>query len=60
MMNLSSPITRVMFFTIHVESSLVARRNSKFCRNSFNASVKKRDYVIDCTLYGWRLKCLRC
>ena len=52
MMNFSSPITRVTLFTIHVESSLVARRNSKFYRNSFNASVEKGDYVIDCMLYG--------
>ena len=32
--------------------SLVAQRNSKFCRNSFNASVEKPDYVIDYMLYG--------
>ena len=50
--NLCSPITRVTFSTIHVESSLEAQRNSKFCRNSFSASVEKGNYVIDYMLYG--------
>ena len=51
-MNFSSLITRVTFFTILVESSPVAQRNSKFCKNSFNASVEKGDCMIDCMLYG--------
>ena len=43
---------RVTFSTIHVESSPEAQKNSKLCRNSFNASVEKRDYKIDYMLYG--------
>ena len=43
---------RVTFSTILVESSPEAQRNSKFCGNSFNASVEKGDYVIDYMLYG--------
>jgi hypothetical protein len=50
--SLCSPITRVMFFTILVESSRVAQRNSEFCRNSFDASVEKGDCDTDCMQYG--------
>ena len=50
--SLCSLVIGVMFFTILVELSRVAQRNSKFCGNSFNASVEKGDYVIDYMLYG--------
>ena len=43
---------RVTFSTILVESSPEAQRNSKYCRNSFNASVEQGVYVIDYMLYG--------
>ena len=43
---------RVTFSTILVESSPEAQRNSKFYRNSFNASVEKGNYVIDYMRYG--------
>ena len=50
--NLCSPIIRVTFFTILVESNLVALRNSRFYKSSFDASVEKVGYLIDCTRYG--------
>ncbi len=52
MTNLCSPIIRVTCFTTLVESSQVARRNSGFCRNSFEAGVEKSDYETDCMRYG--------
>ena len=52
MMNLCSTIMRVTSFTIHVESSPVAQRSSGFCKNSFDASVEKADWVIDYMRYG--------
>ena len=41
-----------MFSTIRVESSPEAQRNSKFCRNSLDASVEKGDYIVDYMPYG--------
>ncbi len=52
MMNLCSPIIRVTYFTILVESSQVAWRNSGFCRNSFEAGVEKGNCEADCMRYG--------
>ena len=43
---------RVTFFTIRGESSPVAQRNLRFCRNSFNASVAKGDWVANYMRYG--------
>jgi hypothetical protein len=50
--NLCSPITRVTFFTILVESNRVAQKNSKFCRNLFDASVGRSDYETNYMRYG--------
>jgi hypothetical protein len=41
-----------MFFTILVESSRVAQRNSKSCGNSFDVSVERGDCETDCMQYG--------
>ena len=50
--NLCSPIIRVTFFTILVVSNLVAQRNSRLYKSSFDASVKNSICRIDCTRYG--------
>jgi len=50
--NLCSPIMMVTFFTILGESSPVAQRNSKFCKDSFDTSVESADCVTDCMRYG--------
>ena len=50
--NLSSPIMTVTFFTILGELSRVASKNLGFCKNSFNASVEKGNWMTDCMRYG--------
>ena len=50
--NSCSPIIRVTSFTIHVESSQVALRNSGFCEISLDVRVEKTYYVIDYMRYG--------
>ena len=50
--NLSSPITGVTCFTILVESSRVAQKNSESCRNLFDASVERSDWETDYMQYG--------
>jgi septin family protein len=50
--NSCSPITKVTFFTTHAESNRVAQRNSKSCKDSFNASVENGDCETDCMRYG--------
>lgn len=52
MTNSFSPIIRVTSFTIHVESSVVAQKNSRFCRNLSDANVGKGGWWIDCMPYG--------
>jgi hypothetical protein len=51
------PIIWVMFFTILVELRQVAQRNLEFCKNSFYASVKKSNCIIDCMPYGLEFEC---
>ena len=51
-MSLCSPTIRVTFFTILVESSQVAQRNSRLWKSSFVASVEKKNYETNCMQYG--------
>ena len=46
------PITGVTFFTILVESSRVAQKNSNFCGNLFSASVERSDCDTNYMRYG--------
>ena len=50
--NSCSPIITVTFFTILGELSRVAEKNSRFCKNSFDASVEKGNCKTNCMRYG--------
>ena len=50
--NLCSPITGVTIFTIPVESSRVAQKNSKFCGNLFDAAVERSDWETNYMRYS--------
>ena len=50
--NLCSPITRATFFMIHAELSRVAQWSSGFCKNLYDASVKRGSCEKNCMPSG--------